>query len=256
MITYLTLIIAFIVIGTVGGGTITVRIVGGENSKVAQFPYQISLRYMHVHICGGSILNTKYILTAAHCVTERGTKKPFHAKLLSVRAGTHNRIAGGVVYPVKRFTVHERYSFPINDLAVLELGKELVYSRKIQPIALRAEEVPAGSEVTVSGWGLLEGEGESFPITLQWIRLKVRSRDEPTPDDHESLIRLDHPENAGICFGDSGGPAVYEGKLVGVAGFVIRTCGTSQPDGFASVSYHIKWIRKNMQSTHTPNDLV
>ena len=43
------------------------RIVGGVDSKIEDFPYQISLRYNGRHTCGGSILNGNTVLSAAHC---------------------------------------------------------------------------------------------------------------------------------------------------------------------------------------------
>jgi secreted trypsin-like serine protease len=43
------------------------RIVGGVDSRIEDFPYQVSLRYNREHWCGGSILNADTVITAAHC---------------------------------------------------------------------------------------------------------------------------------------------------------------------------------------------
>lgn len=43
------------------------RIVGGELVSIKSFPYQVSLQYRNNHMCGGSIISEKFILTAAHC---------------------------------------------------------------------------------------------------------------------------------------------------------------------------------------------
>lgn len=56
----------------VGAYALPGRIVGGGDAESGQFPYQISLRNRNSHTCGGSILNEKWILTAAHCVVYDG----------------------------------------------------------------------------------------------------------------------------------------------------------------------------------------
>uniref|UniRef100_A0A4W5MRM4 Peptidase S1 domain-containing protein n=1 Tax=Hucho hucho TaxID=62062 RepID=A0A4W5MRM4_9TELE len=43
------------------------RIVGGNISKPGQFPWQASLHYQNQHLCGGSIITPRWIVTAAHC---------------------------------------------------------------------------------------------------------------------------------------------------------------------------------------------
>lgn len=53
------------------------RIIGGQNAEDGQFPYQVSLRtkLSNKHFCGGSIISSRFILTAAHC-SEGITSKP------------------------------------------------------------------------------------------------------------------------------------------------------------------------------------
>lgn len=48
--------------------TIGPRIVGGKRAKAGQFKHQVSVRHRGIHICGGSIISSNYVLTAAHCV--------------------------------------------------------------------------------------------------------------------------------------------------------------------------------------------
>lgn len=43
------------------------RIVGGRDTTIEDFPYQISMRFNGRHTCGGSILNERSVLSAAHC---------------------------------------------------------------------------------------------------------------------------------------------------------------------------------------------
>lgn len=44
------------------------QIVGGKDAPVGKFPHQVSLRQNGNHFCGGSIIDSRHILTAAHCV--------------------------------------------------------------------------------------------------------------------------------------------------------------------------------------------
>lgn len=43
------------------------RIVGGQDADIEDHPYQVSLQQYGAHICGGSIISPRHVLTAAHC---------------------------------------------------------------------------------------------------------------------------------------------------------------------------------------------
>ena len=48
------------------------RIVGGSNADISDYPWQVSLQLRSggswYHICGGSIIDNKWVVTASHCV--------------------------------------------------------------------------------------------------------------------------------------------------------------------------------------------
>lgn len=169
------------------------------------------------------------------------------AKQLSIRAGSVDRLSGGVISKVSKVIVHENYGNFLNDVAVLVLEDVLSYSSTIRAIPLASSDTPVGSDVLISGWGHLSTNGAT-PRYLQWNTLNSLSKNSCISSTFmftSSLVCLAHTEGNGACNGDSGGPAIFNGELVGIAGFVMGGCGTTNPDGYAKVFYHRDWIVKN-----------
>ena len=51
-----------------GNKPFSARVVNGENATPHSWPWQISLRVNGRHICGGSLIDREWVVTAAHCV--------------------------------------------------------------------------------------------------------------------------------------------------------------------------------------------
>lgn len=128
------------------------RIYGGKIASPAQFPYQVSLQTIgYLHFCGGSILNNRWILTAAHCPGHK-----FTANALRVLAGTNNvDDRSGRYYNVQKIVYHEEYDFEAlrNDIAMLKTVQTIIMDRFSQPVPLSRRFAPGNVIAMSTGWG-------------------------------------------------------------------------------------------------------
>merc|ERR1712212_399042 len=136
-----------------GGG----RIVGGEDAYYGEFPHQIALLRGGPSgslMCGGSIVSSNMVVTAAHCCDGQSASR------LGVAVGSHklhSTDSDQENIQVKRVIQHEDYdSWTINnDICLLELESSVTMGSHVAAIALPSanEEYSEGTMCTVTGWG-------------------------------------------------------------------------------------------------------
>ncbi|XP_018333505.1 trypsin 3A1-like [Agrilus planipennis] len=180
------------------------RVVGGVQVDIRDYPYQTSVQYSLVHLCGGSIIAESFILTAAHCVSQK------LASQFSVRAGSNYRNFGGVTRAVSAIYVPARYNSSTADLdvALISLQSPLQYGIAINAVSLPASNIliPAGTNAITTGWG--EGifnsrlRGVSVPVVSYSA---CRNTYKLTPN---MICAGFAGENRNACQGESGGPLV------------------------------------------------
>ncbi|KAL9970706.1 hypothetical protein ACROYT_G023118 [Oculina patagonica] len=247
----------------------TSRVVGGVDAPQHSWPWQISLRMTRqgrtMHICGGSLISDRWVVTASHCVVN-DRDQPNSPKKYTVVVGAHERLGTTTVQQslkVEKIFAHESFSMTHlrNDIALLKLRTPATVSDKVNTVCLPAHgsRIADGHKCYITGWGRTVGGG-SAANTLQQAMLPVVSHNQchqtnskMLPVDESSMVCAGSgvANQAGGCQGDSGGPFVCEenGKWVlrGAVSWGHYKCQTDHFTVFSRVSSFRNWIDNKIQ---------
>lgn len=152
-------LILVVVLATVLGAIDNQRIFGGFRARKGQFPHQVSIQVNFTgefeHNCGGSIITNKFIVTAGHCFLE---DFPYDLKRYKLILGAHNRTDDGTEIGIEQNFIHPDWNVTliINDIALIQTDREIVFNRFIQPIAISREFIEPGHLAVTSGWGVTD----------------------------------------------------------------------------------------------------
>lgn len=150
------------------------RIVGGFEIDITSVPWQVSLQSTNKrHFCGGSIISSKWILTAAHCTTSELVESD--PKRVTIKSGA-NVHREGAETKVKKIVDHPKYNKKTldYDFALLELENELEFNSNRTAIKLadRTDQYIDGSMCLVTGWGNTKNSSESSQI-LRGVEIPI-----------------------------------------------------------------------------------
>ncbi|XP_030635440.1 coagulation factor VII [Chanos chanos] len=249
-------------------GQLQTRLVGGNQCPKGHCPWQVLLQHKGQSLCGGVLVDDRWVVTAAHCLDKK------NAKDLTVVTGEHDlevQEGSEQKIPVSQIIVRESYDpgSMDSDLALLRLSEPAVFSAHSVPICLPTRAF-AESELSavrfhkISGWGR-RTEGGNIHLPQSPVKPTspiLRQLDVPvllTPqcalksgvNITDNMFCAGYMEgNQESCRGDDGSPLVtqYKGTYF-LSGVVSWGRGCAHPGYYGiytKVSNFLDWLQERM----------
>ncbi|XP_045212894.2 plasminogen-like [Mercenaria mercenaria] len=243
------------------------RVVGGHEARPGSWPWMVMLAEVGVLVCGGSILNEQFVLTAAHCFEDELSRNPIRWQAYVGKHHLNYEDASESKHHVKEIIIHPGFQNTSmkNDIALLRLQEPIIFDDYKKPICVpptRRRVVPFNSYCYTTGWGDTRGTGDR--TVLNQVML-------PIVNDYfcgradwygQSFIRgvTFCAGYAGggrdACTGDSGGPfnCKKDGKwyVQGVTSWGYDCAQPKWPGIYTDVSKYGTWIRETMLNSGVP----
>ncbi|KAM4525410.1 urokinase-type plasminogen activator-like [Odontesthes bonariensis] len=245
------------------------KIVGGTVATVESHPWVAAIFWRSkstekVFRCGGSLISTCWVLTAAHCFPEGSQKKPRRfSVILGKNALNESDPAVEQSFRVEEIYTHEGFDNSEgnfnNDIALVKLkasrGKCAEESDSVRTVCLPPpqQRLHPGITCEIAGYGK---EKQGLWYKSQYLReaqVNLISDDVCAQKDYygnmitDSMFCAGRPDwSQDACEGDSGGPLVCEVGdrlfLFGVISWGDGCANVNRPGVYARVTNFNKWI--------------
>lgn len=243
------------------------RIQYGQEATESQFPFVVYFSTAGEGTCSGSVIGPRTILTAAHCVVDSDTNEFISTSASNIyfNRGFVDYDYGTDAGEIANFFMPAIYKGDsesnLGDVALIELVDPIPSYIKPVALASAATKMPAGTVLTVAGWG--EMDDRKMATKLMFTTGKVMNAagcedlhyqefDYEIDDDH-FCVAVPQDTMQTTCGGDSGGPYLIakKGKApvqVGATSYgPSGDCGsTMRLDVPVSIRYWRNWIDDTM----------
>ncbi|XP_032069779.1 granzyme A-like [Thamnophis elegans] len=209
------------------------QIIGGKKSVPHSRPFMAKIKDSKGGLCGGTLIKSNWVLTAAHCKITNDTE---------VILGIHSEEdKTKQVFKVKKNISHPKYNNVTkeNDIMLLQLNREAQLNKNVSFVELPwvYSDLEPGTQCLVAGWGITERPSPSD--VLREVNVSVIARTICNDQKHYNSTPIvtknmvcagDERGGKDACTGDSGGPLMCKGEQRGIVSFG-KECGEAQYPG-------------------------
>ncbi|CAH0713519.1 unnamed protein product, partial [Brenthis ino] len=252
-------------------------VVLGKPTYEGQWPWQIALYQTQSvdskYICGGTLVTHKHVITAAHCVTRKGSTKTVNKNTLTIYLGKHNlrtSVEGVEIRLVAEIIVHPLYNATSysRDASILTMRQPVDYTDHVRPACLWPENQidltnVIGKRGSVVGWGFDETGVPNEELAL--VEMPVVDTETCIRSFSEFFVRFTseytycagYRDGTSVCNGDSGGGMVFDmGNTWYLRGLVSLSvarqneyrCDPTHYVVFTDLAKFLPWIKQNINN--------
>ncbi|XP_053772346.1 serine protease 40 [Desmodus rotundus] len=249
------------------------KILGGSNAPDQRWPWQASLHFRGRHICGAALVDTFWVVSAAHCFQKSHDPRDYLVLLgyhTLHKAGPHS-----LQVAVSQVIVHSGFNrghFMGNDVALLQLRQAVAFTSHVLPACLPGPNttLPAHAACWITGWGMLT-ESDFLPRPFQLQEGQVSLLESricrvffQAPDPSGQKYNIDEgvlcagtmSDGTSICRGDSGGPLSCQLNntwfVMGLSSWSLPCHRPVNPSVFTRLTHFSRWIREKQRATPPP----
>lgn len=221
------------------------RIIGGREAFENGHPWQVEIvNKSGSHLCGGSLITRRHILTAAHCLHDEDFDVVRDPSLVAVVLGTHNSDSKkGLKISITKAEAYRGITWKElqkgADAAILTLKKRVQFTQQVVPVCmptLMDDETYEDEQATITGWGSVR-QDIKYEIEDRRKKRSIDRMSEETTGLREAQVKLisnkkckemveveeldgrlhvgpmqlcTYNPDADACQGDSGGPITLQ----------------------------------------------